>query len=99
MSGAQAAHKGKGFYNPSPKKKKTAPLTKPKGIVICAHAAFISEEEEEVPALRADDITPLPPSVPVEGLSKEEQLSFALKASMGTTLEERTTRVASFITT
>lgn len=73
MSVVSAVDKGKGVFIPSPKKK-FAPPTKSKGIVIGAAtnpAALISKEEEEH-ALRGNDITLLPANVPMEKVSEEE---------------------------
>lgn len=61
-----------------------------------AFYAFYSEEEEEL-VLGGDDIISLPPNIPVEGLSEEEQLAIALKTSINTALEERATGKASLI--
>lgn len=80
-------------------KKKSAPPTKSKGIVIgasVAPTALISVKEEE-PALRSDVITLPPVSVHMDGLRKEEHLALTLEASIDTDLEERAVHVASFI--
>lgn len=71
-----------GAYIPTPAKKRDH-LTKPKRIVIGATAApatRISEEEE--PTSRGDDVIPPLAGMPVGELTEEEQLAFALKASM-----------------
>lgn len=71
-----------------PRRKKTAPPSKPKP---AASASFISKEKEEL-VLEGVAIDVL-----VEGLGEEEQLAIALKASIDTALEEHAARVASFI--
>lgn len=84
VSGTHATDKGKVVYI-SNLKKKFAPSTKPKRIVIGAFVApdaLISKEVE--PISRGDDIVPPPAGVLVGELTKKEQLDLALKASMDT---------------
>lgn len=68
--------------------------TRPKGIVIEAPsvAMHLAKEEEDEPISRGLDLTPLAIDIPLAGLSKEEQLSFAVKASIDTIQENRPTR-------
>lgn len=64
--------------------KKTAPPSKPKGIVISAPVTSASTISEVLEGVAAD--------VPVERLGEKEQLDVALKASIDTALEKQAPR-------
>lgn len=105
MSGAPqaaATDKGKGLLIPFATKKKAPPIKT--GIIMGTPTVSVPIlKEEEEPYYEGEgegvgtDITLSPADIPLEGLSKDEHVALALKASMDAIREEQAARVASFI--